>query len=259
VPPRSKTEKAETNNHFSVLSDVVAHDDIMSIYRTGDEPPDLSNKRMLAGLHASLQEISREPDIKSSFQYLAHKTEVVEADGSGTWQVQISRRRRRQVERMSRDHHDADDDSTGSQELIDEHGNEILPLTDAVRRVATIKELKRIKKAVASRRRAGEDVYTEDELDAANLELAPEIAAKPKRSREKINGGKKGAPSGPTSVLTLSSLPPKSEWDLMYLEPPAGGSSPVKSFDSSEHWSNGSWMFAGGGTVVARVPSGSWS
>ena len=56
--------------------------------------------------------------------------------------------------------------------------------------MATAKDIKRIKKQTAARRRAGDEhVYTDDEIDAANLDLPPDADAKPKSKKlSKLKG-----------------------------------------------------------------------
>lgn len=231
--------KALDHYGLSALSDVVAHADLMGM-RDNDDGPKEHDRARLGELHDALKAVPREPDIKSSFQYLAQKESVLD-DSGGVWQVKINRRRRQQRERMSREHHEEEEDAA---ELIDEHGNLIVIPIDATRRPATSKELKRIKKATATRRRNGEDVFTDDELEAANLE--PPVAASAKAAAKKLS----------PKVSSVDSS--QSDWDLMYLEPLPGSSpvatSPDKSFDS-----DGSWMLAGPGAVIQRVPSSSLS
>lgn len=270
VAPRanSQVEKHALDLYgLGCLSDVVASCDLLSM-RRNDELPKMNDGSLYAELMVQLHEVPRQPDIKSSFQWLGRKSSFEDAD-DGVWQVQMSRRRRRDKqleERMSRDHHEEDDD------CADTHGNEIILPVEATRRMATSKELKRLKKAIAIRRRAGEaDIYTDDELDKANLDPPTNKATKPKAPttdwppRATIQPAaarpvKRGTSSQASSSSNSSSIDStKGEWEqIMYLEPTTGVS-PVKSLDSSEPWlSDESWMTSGG-SIVARVSSGSWS
>jgi len=245
------------------LSDVVASCDLLDMRNDDDPLPKMNDRSLYAALMMQLHEVPHNPDIKSSFQWLGNKSTFDDAN-DGLWQVQTGRRRRRQQqERMSRDHHDDD------KECADVHGNNIEPPIEATRRVATAKELKRVKKAIAMRRRAGEaDVFTDDELGAANLEPPPG-KMKPKAStgnwpkRPMIQQAPSKGRNSPvaSSSSNGSSIDGTSKggvWDLMYLEP-QNGISTVKSLDTSEYaLSDDSWVMSGG-SIVARVSSGSWS
>jgi len=252
------------------LSDFIASCDLLEMRNVARDPQITNNVSLVAELMLQLHEVPREPDIQTSFQWLGQKTTFDDADG-GVWQVQMGRRRRRrcqqqQQERMSRDHHDDDADDETETEHADTHGNVIELPIEATRRVATTKETKRLRKAIARRRRAGEaDVFTDDELDKANLVLPPPATTKPRapttnwppRATIRASGSTKGAALSRLSSSSMASSV-DSSWDLMYLEPQSGVD-PVASIDSSEQWfSDDSWMMSGG-TIVARVSSGSWS
>jgi len=287
IPPRpNKIEKPALELHgLAALSDVVASCDLHEMRNNEDPLPKMHDKSIYAELLIQLHEVPQKPDVQSSFQYLGNKSKM--HDDDGVWQVQLGRGRRRrqqqQQERMSRDHHEEEDDE---KEPEDTHGNAISPPIEATRRVATSKELKRIKKAVAMRRRAGEeDVFTDDELEKVGLK---KVGLKPPqnktKSKEALTGewparpamihpapstrntrNDRHSPPLASSSSTTSSLDCSSkggDWDVMYLEPLIG-LSPVKSLDSSrDSWepatSHDSWMTSGG-KIVARVSSGSWS
>ena len=67
-------------------------------------------------------------------------------DVDGEWQVKLGRRRRRLYERMSREHHEPEVEVEADKASVDRHGNVVAPPAEAVRRVATAKEMRRIKK-----------------------------------------------------------------------------------------------------------------
>jgi hypothetical protein len=225
---------------FGALSDVVAQSDLLEMRNTDDQLPRENTAQNLHDLHDALRAVTREPDIKSSYQYLAGKSMAREEDGD-VWQVKVSRRRRQQQERMSREHHDSDD---SDKELIDEHGNALPP--EALRRTATAKELKRLKKAAAKRRSLGEEVFTDDELESHNLDPPENFTGARKNGKNK--SGKAGS-----NVSSIDSTQSET-WDIMYLDPEPGVSPPKSEGTASE----GSWMITGG-SLVARAPSGSWS
>ena len=212
------------------LNDLIAPNALMEM-KADEQIPDGHDRTLRAKLRESLHDLSPKRDIKASYQYLAHRDRVTEAGDGDVWQVKMSRNRRRRHEtRMSRDHHEEEDLA-----LEDALGNDIRPMLEAAKRVATTKELKRIRKATAARRRAGEEVFTDEELEAANLAPPPPDAKK------------RGEPDW------MSMMP-------MYLDPPSDGSQTQSPYASND--SSGSWVDIGGriggGLIIARVPSGSW-
>ena len=285
---------------------MVALHDLLDMLTKGEALPDGHDRELRAKLRTALSDLATTPDIKRSYQYLSLKSHDEDA-----WQVQVSRRRRKQherkerSERMSREHHEGEDAEPTTGVLRDAHGNDLRPLLEAAKtvrtarsfnvvtpclhsslhawrvghQVATTKQVKRIKKATAARRRAGEDVFTDDELDAANLAPPPEgytkaPLAKLSRPKRHTTGTTRGAVQGLQSadgvVLTDPTANEVRQWlGLMYLDPPQDASSSrgfsPSTYDTSLASGNdsmdsaGSWMLVGGGSLVARVPSGSWS
>lgn len=158
----------------------------------------------------------------------------------------ISRRRRRS-------HEKAEADKVHTAANTDRNGNEQRPSPPAGKRLATPKEVKRIKKAAAARRRSGEECLTEDEADAANLML-PELKSKVKA--DNVRG----------QVAPTEEAPPAGEireWmSLIGTEP-----SPYSSMDSLD--SSGSGVVVDATDLLylppydakqspTRAPSGTW-
>lgn len=169
--------------------------DLVSVQDLENMKPDIDlpgthNRERHAKLLDSLHKLNEQnPRVQNSFQFLAHVDTVNDIkDGTGEWQVQISRSRRRRHERNSKD----DEAPTGAVEeandkpLTDAHGNEILPMLEAAKRVATSKEIKRVQKTVRRRRRSGEECFTDDELESANLTKPPEPDPAERRAAEKL-------------------------------------------------------------------------
>lgn len=133
--------------------------------------------------------------------------------------------------------------------------------------MATAKELKRIKRITAARRRAGEQVFTDDEIEKANLERPPPEAAsahaKPPRP-QKLSSPTSGyidlvgSQDGELSPFAPTPKEVRQWMDMMYLEPTANhlALSPNASMDSTTD-SSGSWMLVGGCGAMPRAPSGS--
>jgi len=247
VKPRPKTPdtivQVLAGHGLACLDDLVALPDLLDM-RSGIELQDGHDRDRRAQLRHTLHEIAADPKIKSSYQYLANKTSVTSEEG-GVWQVQISRRRLRQQERMSRDHHEEEDGIT-DEKLVDAHGNMILPLIEAAGRVATAKEMRRIKRMTAQRRRAGEQIFTDDEMESANLAPPPEPIAKPKAKPKARQPARCYV-----SPMVVPSI------GLMYLDPPEVSEVSQGSTSATDD-SDTSWMLVGG-SIVARSPSGSWS
>lgn len=190
-PPRPRAEpgnplKMLTQNGLDSLADVVASPDIESMKPYISLPGGHDRDRR-AKLLDSLHMLNEQhPRIQDSFQFLAHVDSVQEIGTNEKWQVQISRRRRRRHERNSKDEDTQDESEVEVKPLTDAHGNEILESLEAVKRVATSKEIKRIKKATRRRRRSGEECFTDDEVESANLSLPPEPDPEERRAADKL-------------------------------------------------------------------------
>jgi hypothetical protein len=273
IPARKQQDGALAQVLASIgldsLDGLVCLNDILDT-RAEAHIPEGHDRALRARLRESLLEVKSERDIKESFQYMAGVDSIT--DDNGTWHVQLSRQRRRRLERTSKEHA-AEVASAVAQEeakLTDAHGNELLPMIEAIRRVATAKEVKRIKKATASRRRAGETVTTDDELESANLTRAPpdscdlETQKEAKPTHGKVKNGVPMTPAKTAHIIKAAAaaatrggmtgspepISPSSRdlaaSDLMYLEPPTpwmvtpGGASLDGNTASSS--SSGSWM-----------------
>lgn len=166
--------KMLTQNGLDTLADLVPFHDIESM-KPQIELPGGHDRDRRANLLESLHKLNEQhPHIQNSFQFLAHTDTIAELGTNEKWQVQISRRRRRRHERSSKDEDTQDESEADSKPLTDAHGNEILPIVEALKRVATSKEIKRIKKMTRRRRRSGEECFTDEEVESANLSLPPE-------------------------------------------------------------------------------------
>ena len=102
--------------------------------RQADNVPDGHDRALRAKLRSALHELTAERDPKSSYQYRAAVHAVTDDKNGEVWQVQVSRRRRRQHERMSREHHELDD-AIADKVLEDAHGNDISSMIEATKRV----------------------------------------------------------------------------------------------------------------------------
>lgn len=179
--------------------------DLAQMKSRPSEVPDSTDRARRAELLASLHNLTeKNVDPASSYQYLAAVTKVRE--GSDVWQVKMSRRRRRRHERISDEENKSrseEDLTAAGPVLADPHGNELLPMLEAAKRVATTKELKRIKKSTSARRRSGEECFTDDELEVKNLVAPPPpeapMATVPVKSAGKTGGTKASPRLVPTS------------------------------------------------------------
>ena len=250
------------NDHgLSSLSDLVAKADLLNM-REQHEVPDC-DRQLRSKLRGELDGIKAVPDITKSYQYLANVNTI--EDETGKWEVKLSRRRRKRHERWSADEVPATTHEKSPQfdsSLTDTYGNEIMPSILEAKQVVTTKMLKRIKKATAARRRAGEDVNTDDEMDVANFTLPPrEDQPSPykKKHTDKIMG-KMGAQS-PMMSATLS--PATLQWGNMYLDPSHHTPMPWAATPTSSHspsvvssnLSSGSWMLEHPTGTISRNDS----
>ena len=106
-------------------------------------------------------------------------------------------------------------------------------MIEATKRVATAKDIKRIRKVVRERRRSGEEVFTDDELEAANFERPPNDARFP---HVRIKATKH-------MDLSPGSLQPRSSFngdpERMYMDE---RHSSIESFLMVGDTSSGSWV-----------------